>query len=57
MDKNNGELSREELRAALKATNYRGLVGDTPVTFNDVNNWDRTYVRAVVKNGQFVLYQ
>jgi branched-chain amino acid transport system substrate-binding protein len=57
MDKNNGELSREELRAALKATNYRGLVGDTPVTFNDVNNWDRTYVRAVVKNGRFVLYQ
>jgi branched-chain amino acid transport system substrate-binding protein len=57
MDKNNGELSREELRIALKNTNYRGLVGDTPVTFNEVNNWDRTYVRAVVKNGQFVLYQ
>ena len=53
MDANDGTVTRETLKDALKAINYDGVTGT--VTFNDVNDWERPYLTLKVENGEFVL--
>jgi branched-chain amino acid transport system substrate-binding protein len=48
-----GAITRESIRDAMAATNYKGLTGT--VTFNDKGDWVRPYLYLTVKGGQFVL--
>jgi branched-chain amino acid transport system substrate-binding protein len=48
-----GTITRENIREALAASNYKGLTGT--VTFNDKGDWVRPYLYLTVKSGQFVL--
>lgn len=49
-----GAVTRENVREALAATNYKGITGT--VTFNDKGDWVRPYLYLTVKDGQFVMY-
>jgi len=50
-----GAITRENIRAALAATNYKGITGT--VTFDDKGDWVRPYLYITVRDGKFVLYQ
>jgi branched-chain amino acid transport system substrate-binding protein len=52
---NNGKLTREGLAVAIRATSYGGVTGH--VTFNNLGNWVRPFLTAVVKDGQWVPYE
>jgi branched-chain amino acid transport system substrate-binding protein len=49
-----GQITRENVRAAMAATNYKGVTGT--VTFNDKGDWVRPYLYLTVKNGEFIVY-
>ena len=51
MKENGGELTRQTLAEALKATEYEG------VTFDDNGDWVRDYLTLTVKDGKYVLYE
>lgn len=53
MEENDGVVTREGLKDALKETNYDGVTG--VVTFNEDNDWVRDYLTLEVKDGEFVL--
>ena len=54
MKANNGVVTRDTLREALKSCNVEGVTGI--VTFDSENEWTRPYLKIQVKNGQFVVY-
>ena len=49
-----GQITRESVREAMAATNYKGVTGT--VTFNDKGDWVRPYLYLTVKNGEFIVY-
>jgi branched-chain amino acid transport system substrate-binding protein len=55
MKENGGELTRQTLAEALKATEYEGVTGT--VTFDDNGDWVRDYLTLTVKDGKYVLYE
>ena len=54
MAANNGDLNRTTLAGALKSCNVEGVTG--VVTFDSENEWTRPYLKIVVKNGKFEVY-
>lgn len=54
-EQNNGQLTREAMKDAVRSTNYEGVTGT--VTFNDLGNWVRPFLVTVVKDGKFYLYE
>ena len=55
MKESGGELTRQSLAEALKATEYEGVTGT--VTFDDNGDWVRDYLTLTVKDGKYVLYE
>lgn len=55
MEANDGELTRETMIEALRATNYEGVTGT--VTFDENGDWVRDYLTLQVKDGIYDLYQ
>ncbi|MDR3590592.1 MAG: ABC transporter substrate-binding protein [Negativicutes bacterium] len=49
-----GAITRENVRAAMAASNYPGITGT--VTFDDKGDWVRPYLYLTIKDGQFVMY-
>lgn len=50
-----GAVTRENIREAMAATNYKGITG--AVTFNSAGDWVRPYLTITVKDGKFMLYE
>jgi len=50
-----GAITRENIRDAMAATNYKGITGT--VTFDDKGDWVRPYLFITVKDGKFILAQ
>jgi branched-chain amino acid transport system substrate-binding protein len=55
MSANKGDLTRDNLKDALKTTDYMGCTGH--VKFNEVNDWVRPYLTLVVRDGEFVMFE
>jgi len=55
MATNGGELTRETMIEALRATNYEGVTGT--VTFDENGDWVRDYLTLQVKDGIYDLYK
>ncbi|MGN0372741.1 MAG: ABC transporter substrate-binding protein [Enterocloster sp.] len=55
MAENDGELTRETMAEALRATNYEGVTGT--VNFDENGDWVRDYLTLQVKDGVYDLYQ
>lgn len=55
MAANDGELTRETMIEALKATNYEGVTGT--VNFDENGDWVRDYLTLQVTNGVYDLYK
>ena len=54
MEANDGEVTREDMVAALKQSNYVGVTGT--VNFDENGDWVRDYLVVTVKDGKYVLY-
>lgn len=50
-----GAVTRESLREAMAASNYKGITGT--VTFDKKGDWVRPYLYVTVKDGKFAVYQ
>ena len=50
-----GAVSRESLREAMAASNYKAMTGT--VSFDDKGDWVRPYLFVTVKDGKFVVAQ
>lgn len=50
-----GAVTRENIREAMAATNYKGITG--AVTFNSEGDWVRPYLTITVRDGKFMLYE
>ena len=48
-----GPVTRESLRDAMAASNYKGMTGT--VTFDDKGDWVRAYLYVTVQDGKFVV--
>lgn len=55
MADNDGELTRETMADALRATNYEGVTGT--VNFDENGDWVRDYLTLQVKDGVYDLYK
>ncbi len=54
MQANDGELTRETMAEALRATNYEGVTGT--VNFDENGDWVRDYLTLTVIDGKYDLY-
>ena len=53
MRADDGEVTREGMKAGMEATNHEGVTGT--VVFTEDNEWERDYLTLTVKDGAFTL--